>query len=248
MGVWIETLNSLYHNDLSKSLLMWECGLKQSWHCGPPPLYRHSLCGSVDWNYLGRKISGVEGVTPYVGVWIETLNKSLAISPFKVTPYVGVWIETDLRKLYHSSRYQSLLMWECGLKQYPGKITRRWYRHSLCGSVDWNLEISHKGIPLCSHSLCGSVDWNNDILSKGLRIGGHSLCGSVDWNRRRAACTLHCPVTPYVGVWIETVPCVTVPKPFCHSLCGSVDWNIRLFLINVSVTLSLLMWECGLKL
>ena len=33
-------------------------------------------------------------VTPYVGVWIETIflafNKSIA----EVTPYVGVWIET----------------------------------------------------------------------------------------------------------------------------------------------------------
>ena len=36
------------------------------------------------------------GVTPYVGVWIETRDKSLGYSELTVTPYVGVWIETTL--------------------------------------------------------------------------------------------------------------------------------------------------------
>ena len=52
MGVWIETLNSLTINHLPVSLLMWECGLK-----------------------LGVMPDGIVGkVTPYVGVWIETLK------------------------------------------------------------------------------------------------------------------------------------------------------------------------------
>ena len=33
-------------------------------------------------------------VTPYVGVWIETLSVTNAESGMLVTPYVGVWIET----------------------------------------------------------------------------------------------------------------------------------------------------------
>ena len=33
-------------------------------------------------------------VTPYVGVWIETIDYSLIIKTLTVTPYVGVWIET----------------------------------------------------------------------------------------------------------------------------------------------------------
>ena len=57
----------------TKSLLMWECGLKlaEMWYG------RTGLC-----------------VTPYVGVWIETSS----VTPLRVhdvvTPYVGVWIET----------------------------------------------------------------------------------------------------------------------------------------------------------
>ena len=34
------------------------------------------------------------GVTPYVGVWIETVEKILLDYEECVTPYVGVWIET----------------------------------------------------------------------------------------------------------------------------------------------------------
>ena len=33
-------------------------------------------------------------VTPYVGVWIETLVTSVSSTCIPVTPYVGVWIET----------------------------------------------------------------------------------------------------------------------------------------------------------
>ena len=33
-------------------------------------------------------------VTPYVGVWIETLLRHIFFTQVQVTPYVGVWIET----------------------------------------------------------------------------------------------------------------------------------------------------------
>ena len=33
-------------------------------------------------------------VTPFVGVWIETLEISAKIQTHQVTPFVGVWIET----------------------------------------------------------------------------------------------------------------------------------------------------------
>ena len=35
-------------------------------------------------------------VTPYVGVWIETLFILTSRSRARVTPYVGVWIETSM--------------------------------------------------------------------------------------------------------------------------------------------------------
>ena len=37
---------------------------------------------------------GVDGVTPFVGVWIETNNLSTLSGIILVTPFVGVWIET----------------------------------------------------------------------------------------------------------------------------------------------------------
>ena len=52
---------------------MWECGLK--------------LFGDGTGENL-------EGVTPYVGVWIETILVEENHYLNDVTPYVGVWIET----------------------------------------------------------------------------------------------------------------------------------------------------------
>ena len=52
---------------------MWECGLK-------PRLLWYGL--------------NVLLVTPYVGVWIETILNLIRTSGIIVTPYVGVWIET----------------------------------------------------------------------------------------------------------------------------------------------------------
>ena len=37
------------------------------------------------------------GVTPFVGVWIETTRSTPRRFPRRVTPFVGVWIETVAR-------------------------------------------------------------------------------------------------------------------------------------------------------
>ena len=62
-------------------------------------------------------------VTPYVGVWIETTRYASFGVKLSVTPYVGVWIETDIRYTVVPG-CQSLLMWECGLKQL-GSVPRQ---------------------------------------------------------------------------------------------------------------------------
>ena len=36
----------------------------------------------------------MRSVTPFVGVWIETIISDLPEPPLAVTPFVGVWIET----------------------------------------------------------------------------------------------------------------------------------------------------------
>ncbi len=38
-------------------------------------------------------------VTPFVGVWIEILEKQLEVSKKAVTPFVGVWIEISVLEI-----------------------------------------------------------------------------------------------------------------------------------------------------
>ena len=40
-------------------------------------------------------------VTPFVGVWIETIRHYNAQVRMHVTPFVGVWIETLVRQNQH---------------------------------------------------------------------------------------------------------------------------------------------------
>ena len=56
----------------------WVCGLKLA-------------CTLIDIKSIG--------VTPFVGVWIETVNMMKIERRIYVTPFVGVWIETALRSL-----------------------------------------------------------------------------------------------------------------------------------------------------
>ena len=41
----------------------------------------------------------MDKVTPFVGVWIETILPLLAYHKICVTPFVGVWIETILKSV-----------------------------------------------------------------------------------------------------------------------------------------------------
>ena len=59
---------------------MWECGLKLKRNAISPHTCK---------------------VTPYVGVWIETLEEAKAYARNAVTPYVGVWIETGCSSDYN---------------------------------------------------------------------------------------------------------------------------------------------------
>ena len=54
---------------------------------------RHSLRGSVDWNYGTIDEFREQIVTPYAGVWIEIPLVSKMRLQLLVTPYAGVWIE-----------------------------------------------------------------------------------------------------------------------------------------------------------
>ena len=54
-------------------------------------------------------------VTPFVGVWIETVDGDLSLILANVTPFVGVWIETAA-SFYNRPEYRSHPSWVCGLK------------------------------------------------------------------------------------------------------------------------------------
>ena len=82
-----------------KSHPSWVCGLKQSY----------------DTDKIFER-----GVTPFVGVWIETANFCSCCYRTRVTPFVGVWIETLTSDLLFEPN-KSHPSWVCGLKQYVVK-------------------------------------------------------------------------------------------------------------------------------
>ena len=156
--MWIETTTPSRSCLSTRSLPTWECGLKHernqilnevvwslpTWECGLKP--SHSSI-----------VKAEDGVTPHVGVWIETAVRFPKALPYSVTPHVGVWIETIARlplptllvvtphvgvwiETYVPHIWlisiKSLPTWECGLK--PRHTDRYGERrcHSPRGSVD----------------------------------------------------------------------------------------------------------------
>ena len=161
MGVWIETdvIWTRYSEDAS--LPMWECGLKQK------------VNGSIREAY---------GVTPHVGVWIETYNFYPLGNLAQVTPHVGVWIET-LTVIDDDNNCASLPMWECGLKQRTAEATAR--AEEVTPHVGVWIETS------CT-SASAAIIMSLPMWECGLKQGQEE-------RQQRAVC-----VTPHVGVWIET--------------------------------------------
>ena len=81
VGVWIETVDVYLHVRSELSLPTWECGLKRTilittiWTMTSLPTWE---CGLKRLD--GRVLALVSGVTPHVGVWIETIISSLYFS------------------------------------------------------------------------------------------------------------------------------------------------------------------------
>ena len=74
-----------------------------------------------------------------------------------VTPYVGVWIETVLT-VRDENVATSLLMWECGLKLKTGKLIDNHHMSLLMWECGLKLKNVNEKNNVSSHSLCGSVD------------------------------------------------------------------------------------------
>ena len=139
MGVWIETLIKAANASYELSHPTWVCGLK---------LFRLIVLLLLI-------------VTPYVGVWIETIKEENNFVELKVTPYVGVWIETydsgqssDLQKSHptwvcglkhpHVIVFKTIVKshptWVCGLKhQWPSIRQYRRWSHPAWEYMDWSI-------------------------------------------------------------------------------------------------------------
>ena len=101
----------------NKSHPAWVCGLKHALTL--QVLQRnqcHTLRGCVDWNLFGELETLYIGVTPCVGVWIETVVLFNLYIISQVTPCVGVWIET-LTFVWNNRNNRSHPAWVCGLKR-----------------------------------------------------------------------------------------------------------------------------------
>ena len=83
-----------------QSLPLWECGLKCLWLIFLFLYYSHSLYGSVDWNFECTDYSATKsGHSLYGSVdWNHDLTISLGF--FTVTPFMGVWIEIICKTLF----------------------------------------------------------------------------------------------------------------------------------------------------
>ena len=185
-----------------------------------------------------------------------------------VTPCMGVWIETHLQ-VYGDGQQESHPVWVCGLKlgctALAAGLT---WSHPVwvCGlkrhrlrSTRW-LYWSHP-VWVCGLKLQSAV---GHVL-----VSGHTLYGCVDWNLSKSSMNEDKAVTPCMGVWIETYrnlqwmktkqshpvwvcglkrPCRSVSLPSTPShpvwVCGL---KLRRSLGCIGNGMSHPVWVCGLK-
>ena len=162
VGVWIETLLPAGITFKMKSHPAWVCGLKQvgttfkinvkmshpAWVCGlkrhdwhrMQQAYKsHTLRGCVDWNSGLPLNFAFIGVTPCVGVWIETIGNGHTLYPFTSHTLRGC-VDWNIHKHERTiSRIVSHPAWVCGLKQDYQKHFLSLHSHTLRGCVDWNM-------------------------------------------------------------------------------------------------------------
>ena len=118
-------------------------------------------------------------VTPFVGVWIETIENLPSSISLDVTPFVGVWIETNHRLHYHPP-LPSHPSWVCGLKQaagYSAAGSGKSHPSWVCGlklivrRIGMLNDVSHPSwVCGLKHEGCG----------RDCRYPGHTLRGCVD--------------------------------------------------------------------
>ena len=185
----------------------------------------HTLRGCVDWNtHFYIVLNHFPESHPTWVCGLKLYRGATPCIPSDVTPYVGVWIET-MRYDPDSLESGSHPTWVCGLKRY-------W---------QWKSNIDTVSHPTW---VCGLKQPSQSLLF--FISGSHPtwVCGLKQWWGEHV---YRQPVTPYVGVWIETSIIIFFKVRKSHTLRGCVDWNAMIFTIFVSSWQSHPTWVCGLK-
>ena len=207
-----------------------------SWVCGLKPEQQHDIvcrseshpswvCGLKLFNLLRHNI--VKTVTPFVGVWIETLSLQKSQENVNVTPFVGVWIETGGEPTPPPSGKVTPFVgvWIETRKTLAlrGKILVT----PFVGVWIETLWALTKSYCLKSHPswVCGLKlrEWRSHFLSSLSHPSW--VCGL---KRKRDRVMWRTPgVTPFVGVWIETINPLTHPRINASHpswVCGLKHW------------------------
>ena len=199
-------LNLLIYNMLLdiESHPAWVCGLKLKIRLCVIIINGHTLRGCVDWNTERQKELQNSGVTPCVGVWIETKYMPYRTWIEMVTPCVGVWIETasSIAARAWAIVTPCVGVW---IETRTRSKSPRFYDVTPCVGVwiETFLKLMLRTV-LLSHPawVCGLK--LGGIIAAGASLG-HTLRGCVDWNRTWIEMVYLINVTPCVGVWIETM-------------------------------------------
>ena len=163
-------------------------------------------------------------VTPFVGVWIETLVLLFRVCTRLVTPFVGVWIETASPYCL-SVQIRSHPSWVCGLKLCCEIMTDTSYLSHpswVCGLKQIFSKVGAE--PIMSHPswVCGLKLQILYLIANVRKVTPFVGVWIETIAIRKSKVNMS--VTPFVGVWIETCPARArfMPAP-SHTLRGCVD-------------------------
>ena len=180
----------------------------------------------MDWNLLCVWWWLYNGVTPCVGVWIETGDKRTYRTYGRVTPCVGVWIETA----------------------WIFVLFLRDKRHTLRGCVDWNYIIYKYYICIRKVTPCVGV-WIETISFAPLDnfVGSHPawVCGLKHVCLAYFGCQIGSHPAWVCGLKRRLIEIFT-DKGESHPawVCGL---KLKKMSITPSRVLSHPAWVCGLK-
>ena len=182
---------------------------------------------------------------------------------------MGVWIETchtcegqqakSRHTLYGCVDWNSLMplrliwliwshpVWVCGLKHNNKVYVCHLLSHTLYGCVDWNFICSRRMAASSCHTLYGCVDWNFVGLIISISFPVTPCMGVWIETSRLVVISPASSVTPCMGVWIETVQWFSGSNCLPVTPCMGVWIETSIPPRYSAVYASHPVWVCGLK-